>query len=77
MQDCVAIKHSHLSEINLDGSNESFKICTKAINPYHVISYGTLTIVGVIDLATVALVEDCESFTTFFFFLFFFLLSMT
>ena len=27
------------------------------------------TIYGVIDLATVALVEDCEGFTTFFFFL--------
>ena len=35
----------------------------------------THTIVGVIDLATAALVEDCEGFTTFFFFLFF-LLSM-
>ena len=36
----------------------------------------THTVVGGIDLATVAVVEDCEGFTTFFFFLFFFLLSM-
>ena len=34
------------------------------------------TNVGAIDLATVALVEDCEGFTTFFFFLFF-LMSIT
>ena len=36
----------------------------------------TYTVVGAIDLATVALVEDCEGFATFFF-LFFFLLSIT
>ena len=36
----------------------------------------TYTVVGAIDLAIVALVEDSEGFTTFFFFLFF-LLSIT
>ena len=52
------------------------KSAQRALNSHHVISHDTSTIVGVIDLGTVALVEDCEGLTTFFFFLFF-LLSMT